>query len=279
MSALVWRLARLLPLWLVVHAAVAAEPLVVADLPYKAGADLTDYERQRCRLDVWKPADAHDAPVVIWFYGGGMTSGDKGSKWSADKGRSLARAGFVVVLPNYRLSPKVTYPAYIQDAASAVAWAYQHSAEYGGNPRRLFIAGHSAGAYLALMVGMAPDYLTAVGVPTEAVAGIVSVSGQAMTHNAVRNERGLLPMTIIADDAAPIRWIHAGLPPMLMLYGDQDAPGRAEEVSFFAAMLRAAGHTSVTTQCIADRTHGGIADGLAVDGDPARTAMIDFVRR
>ena len=269
--------------WLLVlvtaSACLAAGPVVTTDLRYKTGDDLTAYELTRCKLDVYAPADAKNAPVFVWFYGGGLTGGDKSGGGTVAMARSLAGEGFVVVVPDYRLSPKATYPAYILDAAASIGWAHQHIAEYGGNPDRLFVGGHSAGGYLTLIVGMHPDYLKNVGVPLSAIAGLIPVSGQVMTHYTIREERGISRYQVTADDCAPVRWVRADLPPMLILSADNDMAARAEENAFLVSLLKAAGHKAVTGLCVAGRDHGSIAGKIVEPGDPARLAILDFMRK
>ena len=159
---------------------------MITDISYKIGDDLTDYERRRCRLDVYLPTAPATGDVVIWFYGGGLEEGSKDGEPNVAVARGLASEGLLVVMPDYRLYPLAKHPAHIEDAAAAVAWAYGHAAEHGANPERLFIGGHSAGAYLALMAGLAPDFLERAGVPRRAVAGLIPVSGQTLTHHATR---------------------------------------------------------------------------------------------
>ena len=183
----------------------------------------------------------------------------------------------VVVVPNYRLNPQVTYPAYLDDAAAAVAWTHQHIAEHGGNPQRLFVSGHSAGGYLTLMIGMDPHYLEAVGVPTTAIAGLIPVSGQTVTHFTVRKERGIGFYTILCDDAAPLRWVRADLPPMLVIYADHDMTYRTEENALLVKALQGIKHPDVEGLMVLDRDHGTVASKLVEDGDPGRVALLKFV--
>ncbi len=109
------------------------------DIPYRSGENLTDYMRQRCRLDVYAPESKNGFSTVVWFHGGGL----KGGKKSVPK--ELKEQGVAVVAVNYRLHPKVTSPAYIEDAAAAVAWTFKNIEKYGGSNQKIFISGHSAG--------------------------------------------------------------------------------------------------------------------------------------
>jgi acetyl esterase/lipase len=249
---------------------------VLTDLAYKAGAGLSDYERQRCKLDLYLPADRKGFSTLVWFHGGALEGGDKNS--SAGIARSLLRSGVALASVEYRLSPTVKYPGYIEDGAAAFAWTHSHIAEYGGNPNRVFIGGHSAGAYLALMVGLDPRYLRAAGLDLAQVAGIIPISGQTMTHQTVRKERGIGPYTIIADDAAPVHFGRKDTPPILMLYADHDMPARAEEDAYFVAVMKAAGNLHVTGKLIPGRDHGSIAGRIVNKDDPARLAILNFIQ-
>lgn len=255
---------------------------VLRNIPYKCGAALTGYEQQRCVLDVYLPREQKGFATLVWFHGGGLT---QGSKDQVDRdvdtpavARSLARGGVAVVVPNYRLSPKAKYPAYVEDAAAAVAWTRAHMAERGGDTNRVFIGGHSAGGYLALMIGLDASYLAKCGVPLPAIAGLIPVSGQVMTHYTVRAERGLGKFNVTADEAAPVYFARKDTPPMLVLYADRDMAARAEENAYLVALLQGAGNKGVAGKLIADRTHGSIAGKIAGEKDPARRAILDFIR-
>jgi acetyl esterase/lipase len=260
----------------------AADPAlkVIRDVSYKApGAALTDYERERCRLDVTLPPSGKDFSTLVWFHGGGLKNGDKDlpSEYVHELAASLAQGGVAVVTPNYRLSPKATYPAYVDDAAAAFAWTVAHIAEHGGNPRRVFIGGHSAGGYLALLVGFDPSRLQPHGLGLDAVAGIAQVSGQIFTHYTVREERGQSRFNVTADDAAPSRYISRDLPPVLTLFAQNDMPSRAEENQFLMAALKAAGHRALVSRRIEDRSHASVGHNIRNLDDPARREILDFI--
>ena len=245
------------------------------NIAYKSGDALSAYEKERCKLDVYLPATGKDFATLVWFHGGGLTGGNKDG---VDKmARSLAGAGLAVVAPNYRLSPKAKYPAYIEDAAAAVAWTKAHLAEHGGDVKRLFVSGHSAGGYLTLMLGMDGHYLHDAGLELGDIAGFIPVSGQTMTHYTVREERGIGKFTVTADEAAPVHFSRKDTPPFLVLYADHDMAARAEENAYFVALMQGAGNKRVTGQTIADRTHGSIAGKISEEGDPAREAILGFI--
>jgi acetyl esterase/lipase len=267
------------PAWLRAEDAVQPEVKVLADLPYRAGEQLDAYEQERGKLDVYLPTGttgSNGFPTLVWFYGGGLTAGNKADV--KPLAMSLARAGVAVVTPDYRLSPRAKYPAYVEDAAAAFAWTHRNIARLGGKPELVFIGGHSAGGYLALMVSLDSHYLEAERLGLDAIAGVLPVSGQVMTHYTVRAERGLAQTTITADAAAPVFYCRKETPPMLVLYADHDMPARAEENQYFVAVMHWAGNQGVTGKLITDRDHGSIASRIADEGDPAREAMLEFIK-
>jgi acetyl esterase/lipase len=244
------------------------------DLAYKTGDSLSDYEKERCKLDLYLPENASGFPTLVWFHGGGLTGGNKGDPKLP---RFFAGKGIAVASVNYRLSPRTPFPGYVEDAAAAVAWVRSHIAERGGDPEKVFISGHSAGAYLTVMLGMDVRYLRKAGLEPENIAGFIPVSSAMTTHFTVRAERGIEKNTIISDEASPVYFSRKDTPPMLVLYADKDMPARCEENAFFVAALKAAGNTKVTGRMITDRDHGSIASRITQPGDPAGTAMLEFI--
>ena len=255
----------------------AAEVKVIKALPYKDASGLSDYEKERCKIDLYLPVGVKNFPTLVWFHGGGLQGGNRDGKDTVAVARSLASSGLAVASASYRLSPKVTYPAYIEDAAVAFAWTYKHIAEHGGDAKRVFVGGHSAGGYLTFMVGLDPRYLKASGVELSAIAGLVPVSGQTMDHYTVREERGVGRYTITAGEAAPVFYARKDTPPMLVLYADHDMAARQAENEYLVEIMKGAGNTKVIGTLIHDRNHGTIASKIAEDGDPAKKAILEFV--
>jgi acetyl esterase/lipase len=249
---------------------------VLRDVPYKSGEGLSEGERGRCKLDVYLPAEKGDWPVMVWFHGGGLTGGDK-AKGTELVARYWAQQGVAVVSANYRLSPKVKFPAYLEDGAAAVRWAKEHMGTHGANVNRLFVGGHSAGAYMALMIGLDNRYLAKEGLKLADLAGLVPVSGQTMTHFTVRVERGLDKDRVIADEAAPVHFAGNDGPPMLLLMGDKDWPARLEENAYFVALRRVAGHQETHLLKVAERDHGSIFGKLKDADDPGGRAVLKFL--
>lgn len=272
-----WSLSTMAALGCLVQSAFAQGVDVRENISYKSGHDLTDYERTRCALDLYVPTGVNDFPVIVWFHGGGLTEGDKAEKTQADISRSLAARGIGVASVNYRLSPKVTFPAYVEDAAASVAWVLDNIEDYGGDARNVFVSGHSAGGYLAAMVGADGHYLAAHGHSLDDLAGLMPISGQMVTHGTVRVERDLPPARPIIDAAAPVFHISDGAPPWLAIAGSEDNPARAEENAYFIAALKSVGHTDATYREFEGRTHGSIVSMIPRKGDPVAQAIVEFV--
>ncbi|WP_420114666.1 alpha/beta hydrolase [Pseudactinotalea sp.] len=173
------------------------------------------------------------APVLVYFHGGGLESGQRGE----DPGllAALLRAGVGVVAGGYRLYPQARYPQFIEDAAACVAWAFEHVPG-----RRIYVGGTSAGAYLAMMLRFDPRWLDAHGLASSAVAGWVFDAGQPTTHFNVLRERGIDPGRVIVDEAAPLFHIGPGTAPAptLVLLAEDDIPGRREQTDLLLATLR-----------------------------------------
>ena len=197
----------------------------------------------RQTLDVYAPAEGGSGrPVLVFFYGGGWSSGDKADY--AFAGRSLAAEGFVTVVADYRLMPQVRFPGFVEDGAAAVAYVRAHAAQWGGDGERLAVAGHSAGAYIAAMLALEPGYLSRAGAPAGTVKAWAGLSGPydflPLDVKASRDAFGAWP-----DPAAtqPITFAGAGDPPAFLAHGTRDATVKPRNTERLAARLRAAGVT------------------------------------
>lgn len=236
--------------------AAAAAYNTETDLPYYEGAALEkagDYQRSQCRLDLYYPANRPGFATVIWLHGGGLTGGTRGFPQIKDK-----ETGLVAV--SYRLSPKAEFPAFLEDAAAATAWTLRHIAERGGDPKKVFLAGHSAGGYLAAMVGMDPRWLAAHGLSHRQLAGLILVSAQVTTHFEVKKLRGDTGPEFrpLIDEYAPLYYASKDLPPVCLILGDRkiEYKNRVEENDLLAASLRNLGHPSVEFHEMGGLDHG-----------------------
>ena len=196
------------------------------------------YVSERCIIDLYFPRNIDSFATIVWFHGGGLTAGEK------EIPEALMNKGYAVVGVNYRLYPKVKAPVYIEDAAAAVAWVFHNIADYGGNPNAIFLSGHSAGGYLASMVGLDKNYLLKHNLDANNIAGLIPFSGHTITHFIVREERGIKDTQPIIDNLAPLYHVRNDAPPLLMITGDRELEllGRYEENAFMMRMMKIAGH-------------------------------------
>lgn len=186
---------------------------IVRDLAYGQGP--------RHTLDIYEPVHgAEPLPVVVFFYGGTWQMGEKTPY--AFVAKALASKGYVVAVPNYRLYPEVRYPAFLEDSAAAVRWTRDHAVEYGGDPKRIFLMGHSAGAYNAVMLAVDRRWLNQVGMePRSDIRGALGLAGPydflPLTDRKLKlifgppsGWRDTQPITF-ADGKGPPLWLAAGL--------------------------------------------------------------------
>lgn len=256
----------------------AADISIVQDVPYRPEGG-TEYERTRCKLDLYLPADSKDSPSILWFHGGSLRFGDKGGEIEQGIGKHFAAQGIIFISANYRLHPQAQYPAYVEDAAAAFAFVHQSIGMHGGSPKKIFLSGHSAGGYLVGMVGLDPQFLAPWKLGLSDIAGVIPVTGQMLTHSTVRKEQGLPESRPQIDAASPCWHIRREAPPFLNLAGSEDLPTRAEENIYFISALKAVGHPDATYLQIEGRTHVSVAAELAKPGDPGGEKVLEFVRR
>lgn len=176
----------------------------------------------RHALDVYVPKQrAGPAPVIVFFYGGSWQSGERGDyRFAAD---ALASRGYITVLPDYRLYPEVRFPSFIEDGAKAVRWAFDHAADLGGDPDRLYLMGHSAGAHMAGMLALDERYLAAVGVDARRIRGVISLAGPLAFYPS--RTASIAPVFAhLADEtvARPIVYVDGSEAPLLLLHGGDD---------------------------------------------------------
>ena len=260
-------------------------PLAKTTVPYG------DHARQA--MDIYAQPKSKNLPVVFWIHGGGWESGDKADvgikpQWFIDR-------GCVFVSTNYRLLPEVDMGTLIRDVAKSFSWVWQHIAEHGGDPNRVLIGGHSAGAQLAAILCTDQRYLIAEGVPFEVLKGCIPVDGDtydipAMIETAETRLRvhgfpppknghrikfGITPenhkdfsaITHIAKDK--------GIPPFLILHV-ADHPDTSIQAQRLEAVLKAA-EISVTCFGASDTSHSKLNDNLGRPDDPATAALAKFV--
>jgi acetyl esterase/lipase len=277
----------ILPFLLILFGCATAEPPedspVAPAFPFHVVTDIDyvpdqDYADGRDKLDLYLPAGRGDFPVLLWLHGGALTGGDK--EEGAHVGYYFARAGIGTVVINYRLSPDVAHPAHVQDVATAVAWIRSRIPEYGGNPDAIFVAGHSAGAYLAALVSLDDRYLAERHLGPNTIKGAIPVSGyfyvERVAPHRDKSVWGEDPAKW--PDASPARYVHPDAPPMLLLYADGDEDWRRAQTKEMAAALKKAGHSDSGILEIRDRDHATIGSKIG-EGDEVARLIVDFIMR
>jgi arylformamidase len=278
-----------LPLLIVLFAVAcpARAQAIKRDIPYTTEAD------EKRTLDIYSPPGAKDLPVVFWIHGGGWQAGDKSDvktkpQWFMDK-------GFVFVSTNYRLLPAVDMGTLIRDVAKSFRWVQDHAAEYGGDPKRVLVGGHSAGAQLAAIICTDEKYLKEQGVSFDVLIGCVPVDGD--TYD--------VPASI---EVAETRWrVHhlppaksghrekfgndpakhhdfsavyhvapgKGIPPFLILYVSGQPDTNAQALRLGAVLKDA--KIPVRLFGMRDTYHTKLNDDLGQPDDPATKALSEFV--
>jgi acetyl esterase/lipase len=260
---------------------------VKRDIPYASPA------AERQVLDIYAPKDAKDLPVVFWIHGGGWQAGDKGDV--QEKPRAFTQRGFVFVSTNYRLLPKVDMETIIRDVAKSLGWVHKHIAEHGGDPKRILVMGHSAGAQLAALVSIDERYLKAEGVPFDALKGCVPVDGDTYDVPAIietaetrrrvhkqpqakfghREKFGNDPQKHRDFSAVTHVAKGKGIPPFLILHV-ADHPDVSAQAERLTVVLKDAG-IPATRLAARETNHTKINANLGTPDDPVSKALFEFV--
>ncbi|MFC0338007.1 Acetyl esterase/lipase [Kushneria avicenniae] len=220
-------------------------------------------ESSRQQLDIYQPEGAEGrAPVVVFFYGGTWREGERGDYRFV--GRALASRGIVTVVADYRLYPEVRYPGFVEDSAQALAWSYRHIARYGGDPHRLFVMGHSAGAYNAAMVALDSRWLAAQSLSPDILSGWIGLAGPydfLPITNA--DARPVFDWPNTSRDTQPIEHVSDRSPPALLLASHRDTTVNPERnTAGMARALRAHG-VAVTEDYLDHTSHVTLIASLA----------------
>ena len=237
------------------------------EILYKGKPDA--YTEKMCRLDVAYEKGSEGCPVIVWFHGGGLTSG-----WRHIP-ETLLRDGAVVVGVGYRFVTEVTIPETLDDAAASVAWVLKNIESYGGDLSKIYLAGHSAGGYIVNMLGLNKEYLAKYDIdPDTQIKALVPYSGQVITHFAQRRKQGLGDLTPTIDHLAPLYHVRGNAAPMLVISGDRELElfGRYEENAYFVRMLRLNGHKNVTFYEVDGFDHGDMAE-------PAHLLLLKYIKQ
>lgn len=256
------------------YESVLAEPVVIRDVDYISG---TDYADGKDLLDIYMPEDANNVPVFVYFHGGRLMANSK--ERGDEVGKRLAAMGIGMVSANYRLSPGVEHPAHVQDAAAATAWVIGNISQYGGDPDKLYLSGHSAGAYLAVLLALDATHLAAHKLTPDVIRGVIPISPFLY----VEETAAVRPKVVWGED--PADWlkasvtphIKAGKAPMLLIYADGDDDWRKSQNERFGDAMRAAGNEDTDVLEMPNRNHGTLIDHINMDDDLIGGLLMKFV--
>lgn len=283
--------------------------------PYQRTTDIAYGSEKRQKLDVYVPLDAADAeparagarpsgaqsggllrtaassdvapirgatatratlrPVVVFWYGGSWQTGSKSSYRFV--GAALAERGFVAVLPDYRLYPKVKFPEFLDDAAHAVAWVQQHAQELGGDPRHVVLMGHSAGAYTAAFLALKPDFLIKAGAKPEWISGLVGLAGPYAIAPNTRALRRIFGTPFAAADYQPVRFVTRQAPPTFLAHGLDDHVVSVHQTEALRDALRR-NDVRVEAALYPDRGHADMVAALSVPARHRAPVLDDAVK-
>ena len=229
-------------------------------------------------VDVYRPkptVSGPGLPLVVFFHGGGWDDGDKNQYRFV--GAALAETGLVAVLPNYRLYPHARRADFMADAAQSLAWARAHAADWGADPTKVFVMGHSAGAHIALLLALDERYLGGVGGTSRWLRGVIGLSGPydflPFTESYLEDVFGPPPAF---PDSQPIHFVHAGAPPAFLAHGLKDQRVRVANTQRLAAAMQALGN-AVETRYYASADHAQVIVALSPVA-PHRFPVLSDVR-
>ena len=240
---------------------------------YRVERDMAYGEKRRQRVDVYIPDGAQHAPVIVFYYGGSWQHGSKDDYRFL--GQAFAEKGFITAVADYRLYPEVKFPTFVEDGARAFAYIHAHATQWGGDPKRVYVAGHSAGAYIAMMVGADPQYLAHVGAQRSDVRGILGIAGPydflPFTDDTIK------AIFSTATDAAtqPIHHLVAPVPPVFLATGESDDIVDPRNTARLQAKLEGM-HGDVVAHRYADTGHIDIMLSLA-QRFRGRTSLLEDV--
>ncbi|MED5454546.1 MAG: alpha/beta hydrolase fold domain-containing protein [Verrucomicrobiota bacterium] len=231
------------------------------------------------KLDLYFPSGKKAFPVLFWIHGGGLHSGDK-SKISGVASRFVAE-GIGVVSTNYRLYPEARYPTQIEDVSAAFAWTYNNTAKHGGDPKKLFVAGGSAGGHLTALLALNETFLKKHELTTSNILGAIPISGlmDVKQVGAARRKAVWGEENSTLQLASPLHHARKDAPSMLLLHAEHDTPDRRQQNKAMFTALKKAGHPDVSIHELKDRTHNNIRSNLTRQNDTGAKYILKFISR
>lgn len=249
------------------------------NIPY---VETDDDEKDARKLDIYHPERGKDLPVMIYVHGGGWTRGDKAAV--GQKVSLFCHEDYVFVSVNYRMLPETKVPDQAQDVAAAVAWVYDHAKDYGGNPDRLFLMGHSAGAHLVSLVATNETLLGNCGKDLSIIKGLIELDTAALdVPRLMQSGRGMYPKVFGEDPEihkliSPYSHVAPGksIPPFLLVVADNNT-GKLEQSNAMAKKLREAGVRAEVIEA-PDKTHGTLNQDLGSADDKVTEKVMAFLK-
>jgi acetyl esterase/lipase len=266
----------LLPVMLSISpASLYAEIKMLKDIDYKAAVVEQD---DKDLLDIYMPANVQDAAVIVYFHGGALRMGSKED--ARPFALDLAAAGIGVVAASYRLTPTVMHPAHVQDAAAVMAWVVKNIQDYGGDPEKLYVSGHSAGAYLATLLALDARHLGSVGLGPAIIRGTIPISPFLYVEETAK----VRPKDVWGNN--PLDWLAASVTPhletasasMLLIYADGDDDWRKNQNRRFAESMRASGN-NVRVVEVSQRDHMSLISHINAKDDAITRLILDFMHK
>ncbi len=252
----------------------AAEVEAKKTVVYRTGKDA---DETRHALDIWMPKNAKNVPVLFFVHGGAWAIGDKLT--FAISAKAFAEQGIGIVATNYRLSPKVKHPAHIEDVAKAFAWTADNIAKHGGDPKKIVLAGHSAGGHLVSLLATNEKYLKAEKKSFADIRGVIGVSGvYEIDHRVPTFHKAFGDDAANCKDASPIAHISEKHPPFLILYAEKDFPLLDVQAKAFGEKLKKTAKQDATVKEFKQRDHITIMFSATKTEDPVFGAMLKFIQ-
>ncbi len=254
---------------------------VVNGIDYRPDEEIA---KGRDLLDIYMPSGASRVPVIVYFHGGALMNGDRVDNEAI--GTRIASLGIGFVGPTYRMSPDVSHPQHAVDAATAFKWVVDNIDSFGGDPENLYIAGHSAGAYLAALIAYDAEYLESVNVPPASIKGAILLSPFLYVEETapVRIEWGVGAETIWGSD--PEGWLDASISQLvapsqvrtILIYADGDDDWRKGQIKRLRDEMNNAGRNEIDMIEVSDRTHGSLNSSALKEDDVVGPIFIQFIQ-
>lgn len=250
--------------------------LLVPRSGYSVQTDLAYGSDPRQKLDIYVPDGlSAPAPIMLFFYGGTWQGGTKNLYRAL--GQAFATKGVIVAVADYRVYPQVKYPEFLKDGAMALRFVHDHAAQYGGDAGRIFVSGHSAGAYIAVMLASDPEYLANVHGDFGWARGVIGIAGPYDFLPLHRKDLIAIFGGANRGETQPISYIDGKRPPMLLAAGSDDSTVEPANTTRMAARLEQFG-SEVETKIYPGVGHIGIVLSLA-PGFRGRTTLREDILR